>query len=67
MNGEPNMPGTANALGWWCISGEALVALLRRAAAGEDPDLLYAEAYANSRIERPGEYDERPGYGGGDR
>lgn len=38
-------------LGWWSIHGEDLLALLRRAAAGEDPDLLYAEAYANSTTE----------------
>ena len=37
-------------LGWWSISGEDLLALLRRAHAGEDPDLVYAEAYANSEI-----------------
>jgi hypothetical protein len=24
-------------------------------ANGEDPDLVYAEAYANSKVERPGE------------
>jgi hypothetical protein len=40
-------------LGWWAISGEMLLDLLRRASAGEDPDLLYAEAYANSEIDRP--------------
>ena len=40
-------------LGWWTIKGEALLDLLRRAAAGEDPDLLYAEAYANAEHERP--------------
>lgn len=40
-------------LGWWTISGEALLDLARRAHAGEDPDLLYAEFYANSQIERP--------------
>lgn len=38
------MPG----LGWWSISGDELLALLRRVAAGEDPDLVYAETYANS-------------------
>lgn len=38
-------------LGWWAISGDQLLALLRRAAAGENPDLLYAEAYANSEGE----------------
>lgn len=35
-------------LGWWVISGENLLNLLRRAAAGEDPDALYLEEYANS-------------------
>lgn len=36
---------------WWTIYGEELMMLLRRAHAGEDPDLLYTEAYANSEIE----------------
>lgn len=35
-------------LGWWAISGEAFLDALRRAHAGEDPDLVYAEQYANS-------------------
>lgn len=35
-------------LGWWTMSGENLLDLLRRAHAGEDPGLLYAEEYANS-------------------
>ena len=39
-------------LGWWAIAGAALLDLLRRAHAGENPDLLYAEAYANSDHER---------------
>lgn len=34
-------------LGWWVISGESLLAMLRRVEAGEDPDLVYAEEYAN--------------------
>lgn len=38
---------------WWCISGAAFLDALHRAHAGEDPDLLYAEHYANSDIERP--------------
>ena len=38
-------------LGWWVISGEDLLDLLRRANAGEDPDFLYAEEYANAEIE----------------
>jgi hypothetical protein len=40
-------------LGWWTISGEDLLDAMRRAAAGEDPDLIYAEFYANSEHERP--------------
>jgi len=35
-------------LGWWAISGEALMQGLRRVAAGESPDLIYAELYANT-------------------
>lgn len=42
-------------LGWWAISGAALLDMLRRVQQGEDPDLVYAEEYANSKIERPGE------------
>lgn len=38
-------------LGWWSISGDAMLAAFRRAAAGEDPDLLYAELYANCTVE----------------
>ena len=36
-------------MGWWAISGEDLLDMLRRAANGENPDLIYAEAYANAR------------------
>ena len=35
-------------LGWWAISGDVLLGSLRRVAAGEDPDLVYAELYANT-------------------
>ena len=35
-------------LGWHVISGDTLLDLLRRAAAGEEPDLLYAEEWANA-------------------
>jgi hypothetical protein len=40
-------------LGWWCISGDALLEMLRRCAQGEDPDLVYAEEYANSHHQPP--------------
>lgn len=33
--------------GTWTISAEDLLNLLRQAAAGHDPDMLYAELYAN--------------------
>lgn len=39
------------ALGWNVISSEGLLDLLRRANAGEDPDLLFAEAWANAEHE----------------
>lgn len=39
-------------LGWHVISGDALLDLLRRAAVGEDPDLLYAEEWANADHEQ---------------
>lgn len=39
-------------LGWWAISGAELLAALNRAHDGEDPDMVYAELYANSEIER---------------
>ena len=47
-----------SALGWWAISGDDLLAALRRANSGEDPDLLYAEFYANSDIEQVAGPDE---------
>lgn len=39
----------ADNLGWWAISGEDLLEMLRQVADGADPDLVYAEAYANGR------------------
>ena len=50
-------------MGWWTISGEGLLDLLRRAHAGEDPDLIYAEEYANSEHEYPEEEIETEGGG----
>lgn len=38
---------------WWTIQGHALRAALRRAHEGEDPELVYAELYANSEVEKP--------------
>ncbi|MGV8874845.1 MAG: hypothetical protein ACOH2Q_20110 [Rhodococcus sp. (in: high G+C Gram-positive bacteria)] len=42
------MSANENRLGWWAISGVALLESLKRTANGEDPDLVYAELYANS-------------------
>jgi hypothetical protein len=36
---------------WWCISEDDVLAALRRVAAGEDPDLVYAEMYVNAERE----------------
>lgn len=44
------MPEESRALGWWSISGEALLGMLQRVADGEDPDLVYAEEYANCTV-----------------
>lgn len=44
-------------MGWWTISGSELLAALRRAHNGDDPDIVYAELYANSDHET---------FGGGD-
>lgn len=42
-----------NGLGWWTISGEALMEIANRCYNGEHPSVVYAEFYANSEIERP--------------
>lgn len=39
---------TMTDLGWWTIHGEEMLQMMKRAANGEDPGLLYAELYANS-------------------
>jgi hypothetical protein len=41
----------ATDLGWWTMSGEALMEMMRRCYNGEDPDLVYAEEYANAEHE----------------
>jgi hypothetical protein len=35
-------------LGWHVISGEQLLEALRRVAEGENPDIVYAEIWANA-------------------
>jgi hypothetical protein len=42
---------TETDLGYWVMSGEALLEMLREVAAGADPDLVYAENYANADME----------------
>lgn len=37
--------------GWWTIYGEDLMAMLCRVQSGENPDIVYAEEYANAVIE----------------
>jgi hypothetical protein len=41
MTDPPELP-------WHVIHGDTLMQLLRRCHAGEDPELVYAEEYANS-------------------
>ena len=40
---------------WHVVSATDLLAMLRRCHAGEDPDMVYLEEYANA--ERPGDND----------
>lgn len=44
--------GRESPLGWHVISGEDLLAMLRRVQAGEDPGLVYAEEYVNADREQ---------------
>ncbi len=46
-------------LGWWSISGDALLGALRAVARGGDPDTVYTELYANSDQEPPPTIEER--------
>lgn len=42
---------------WWAISGEAIQDALRRAHAGEDPDVIYLQLCLES-VEHDDESDE---------
>lgn len=42
---------TDNDLGWWIIHGNNLLTALHMVAQGDDPDLVYAELYANAEID----------------
>jgi len=50
MNEEPVQ---RTPMGYWTISGEDLLAMLRSVEAGENADTVYMEAYANGKHERP--------------
>lgn len=42
------MSDPEDSLGWWTLSGVDFLRGLRRCHEGDDPDLVYAEYYANS-------------------
>lgn len=42
-----------SAMGWWSISGVAILEALHRVARGDDPDVVYTELYVNSDHESP--------------
>jgi hypothetical protein len=46
LNNSGSLPPTNKRQTWWNIHEDALLAMLRRVAAGEDPDMVYAETYA---------------------
>ena len=39
-------------LGWWTISGEMFLEALYRVQDGDEPEMIYAEWYANSEVEK---------------
>lgn len=48
---EPDADGGyTSTMGWWTISGESLMEMLRAVHEGGDPDMVYAEHYANSQV-----------------
>lgn len=44
-------PGRPPSEQWWVLNGEVLREIMRRAAAGEDLDLLYLEYYSQCEHE----------------
>ena len=47
------MPGVCERPVWWMMRSEVLMGMLSRCYAGEDPELVYLEEYANSEVEDP--------------
>lgn len=39
-------------MGWWTLRGEDFLDAMKRTRAGEDPEMVYAEYYANAQIEK---------------
>lgn len=39
-------------MSWWVIEDEQLLMALRRCGNGEDPDMVYTELYANTRVDK---------------
>jgi hypothetical protein len=54
LGGRPSAP-RLQGVGWWTLAGEDFLAALRAVADGELPDIVYAEMYANSEHQQPGE------------
>lgn len=38
-------------LGWWVVHGEEILEMLNAVADGNQPDIVFAEFYANSEID----------------
>lgn len=36
--------------GWWAMTSDALLSMLRQVEAGDSADVVYAEHYANSAV-----------------
>ena len=50
------MSEPAQDLGWHVMSGELLLTALRKVALGENPDIVFAELYANADKDTGGDF-----------
>ena len=55
MSDRPIELDNPEMMGWWVVNGAVLLDALRQCYRGENPDMIYAELYANSKVERPDE------------
>jgi hypothetical protein len=45
-------------MSWWVIEDAALMSMLRAVQQGDDPDIVFAEHYANSEHQKVDPHDD---------